>query len=286
LDYSTVSVEWDRAKQTCVASPVRELMDFASEPTIDESMVDRGDHLAVLLHNFVLVAAQLERSLATRNLVRLYRDDSYRARAVAGVHLGYQKGRDVTLADWKVIFDDFIDQLLVVTANTLDDPGALVVGTGGTAIQLLGNNPFATLDPRAHEQLNAWIRRCQKDIWAGVVPPEPPELPRDDLAQTKAAFVVDVLAQVLSILFDPWSIVFATLSIPEIRDAYRAWESAGAKEQAGFVSTLLTALCEPETLGYNLAYRHAEADVNTAFIVALHLTDWLPQPDLIPNTPP
>jgi hypothetical protein len=278
LEYATVSVEWDRANQTCVARPAATLSDFAADQPLDSSLVDAEDAVAVLLYNFVVAARQIDRSLVTRNLMGLYRDDSYRALALEGAHLGYKRGREATLADWKVIFDDFIDQLLVVTANTLDDPGAFIVGFGATAVQRFGDDPFAASDPGAHAQLNAWIRRARQDIWAGVVPPAPPELPSDDLAQAKAAFLIDVLGQVLAVIYDPPSVVFATLSAPEIVEAYRGWETAEKTDQAGFVSTLLTATCEPATLGYNLAYRHAEADVNTTFFVALHMSDWLPSP--------
>jgi hypothetical protein len=278
LDYATVSVDWDRANQTCVARPAATLSEFAADQPLDSSLVDRDDKVAVLLHNFVVAARQIDRSLATRNLMGLYRDDSYRALALEGAHLGYQRGRDATLGDWKVIFDDFLDQLLVVTANTLDDPGAFIVGFGATAVQRFGDDPFAASDPGAHAQLNDWIRRARQEIWRGVVPPAPPELPTDDLAQAKAAFLIDVLGQVLAVFLDPASVVFATLSMPEIVEAYRAWETAEKTEQAGFVSVLLTAICEPETLGYNLAYRHAEADVNTELFVALHIGDWLPSP--------
>jgi hypothetical protein len=112
-----------------------------------------------------------------------------------------------------------------------------------------------------------------------VVPPAPPD---DHLAQAKAAFVIDVLTQVLAVLLDPMSVLFATLSIPQVIEAYRVWELASDKQQAGFTSVLLRAVCEPATLGYNLAYRHAEADVNTALTVALHLGDWVPTPGVSP----
>jgi len=280
MDYATVSVEWDSVNKICVARPASALAEFGSEPRLDDSLVDGDDKVAVLLHKFIIAAGEIDRSLATRNLARLYRDDSYRALAVEGAHLGYKQGREATLADWKGILDDFIDQLLVVTANMLDDPAAFIVGTGATAIQRYADDPFAASDPGSHAQLNEWIRRAQKSIWARGDPPAPPELPTDDLAQAKAAFIVDVLTQVLSVLYDPASFLFATLSIPTVVEAYRAWENAEGTEQKGFVSVLLTATCEPATLGYNLAYRHAEADVNTAFFVALRISDWLPMPDL------
>jgi hypothetical protein len=277
VDFATMSVEWDRSNLTCVARPAEGLTEFATEE-IDDSLVDRDVNVAVLLHNFVIAAKQIDRSLASRNLAHLYRDDSYRDLALKGAQLGYKQGREATLADWKAIFDEFIDQLLVVTANTLDDPAPFIVGLAGTAIQRYGEDPFAATAPAAHAALNEWIRRAYKEIWAGVVPPPPPELPDDDLAQVKAAFVIDVLAQVLQIFVDPMSAVFSVLSIPEIVEEYREWEKADDAQEAGFVSLLLTAICEPETLGYNLAYRHAEADVNTEFMIALHLADWMPSP--------
>jgi hypothetical protein len=278
LDYATVSVEWDRTKQTCVARPAATLSDFAADQPLDSSLVDEDDEVAVLLHNFVIAARQIERSLTTRNLLGLYRDDSYRALALEGAHLGYRAGREAALAEWKVIFDDFIDQVLLATVNTLEDPRPVIIGFGATAIQGLGDDPFAASDPGTHRQLNDWIQRARRDIWAGVVPPGPPELPTDDLAQAKAAFIIDVLGQVLAVMYDPASVVFAALSMPDIVEAYRAWETAEKTEQAGFVSVLLTAVCEPATLGYNLAYRHGEADVNTEFFTALRIRDWLPSP--------
>jgi hypothetical protein len=176
------------------------------------------------------------------------------------------------------VLDEFVDQMLVAGANVLESPGAAIVGTAATAIQLGGKNPLAAVAPAEHRQLDEWIARARKDIWAGVVPPPPPELPDDDLAQAKASFVIDVLTQVLTILYDPPSAVFVALSMPDVVAAYRAWEEAERAEQRSFLPVLIEAICEPATLGFNLAYRHAQADVNTTFAVALHLADWLPSP--------
>jgi hypothetical protein len=101
-------------------------------------------------------------------------------------------------------------------------------------------------------------------------------MPDDDLAQIKAAFVVDVLAQVFSILSDPMSVVFASLSLPDICDEYQAAETAESSEQQGLLSALLNVVCEPESFGFTFGYRQGAVDVNTRFIIALRLADWVP----------
>jgi hypothetical protein len=275
----SVTVDWDDAKHTCVPRPAAGLGQFEDpRRLLEEIRIDSDDTIAVLLHKFVAAALSIDSSLATRNLARLYRNDDYRALALKAAHLGYDKGRDAALVEWGGIFDEFIDQLLVVTANSLDDPSGLIVGTTATAIQLYGKDPLAKTAPAEHRQLNDWIRRARKEIWAGVVPPQPPELPEDDLAQAKAGFVVEILAQVFGIIYDPPSVFFAALSIPDVIEAYSAWDAAEAAEQDRFVPVLLTAVCEPAVLGYNLAFRHGQADVDTVFAVVLRLGDWLPSP--------
>ncbi|MBL8540878.1 MAG: hypothetical protein JNK68_10955 [Betaproteobacteria bacterium] len=274
----TAAVEWDEAKQTCVPRPATGLGRFEDPRRLLEDIrVDDDDRIAVLLHKFVGAALTIESSLTTLNLVRLYCNDDYRALALKAAHLGIDRGHDAALAEWGGIFDEFIDQLLVVTANSLEDPGAIIVGTAATAIQLYGNDPLAKAAAE-HRQLNDWIRRARKDIWAGITPPKPPELPDDDLAQAKAAFVVEILTQVFGIIYDPPSVFFAALSIPDIVEAYRAWDAAEVADEDKFVPVLLTAVCEPAVLGYNLAFRHGQADVDTVFSVALRLGDWLPSP--------
>ena len=137
---ATVAVEWDQAKQTCVPRPATSVGRFEDPRRLLEDVrVDDDDRVAVLLHKFVAAALSVESSLTTLNLARLYRDDDYRSLALKAAHLGYDKGRDAALTEWGGIFDEFLDQLLVVTANSLEDPSALIVGTAATAAR--GSGP-------------------------------------------------------------------------------------------------------------------------------------------------
>jgi hypothetical protein len=232
--------------------------------------------MTALLRNFVVTALTTRPSLATRNLVRLFADQDYRGIAIGEAGKGYNAGRDDALERWKSVFDDAIDQLLIVGANALDDPGAFIVGVSSTAIQLGGQNPLADSSPATHRQLNEWISEARKKMWAGVVPPPPPEIPEDDLATAKADFMVAILSAVLPALLDPPAAAFTMLSLPDIIETYQRWEQAEDQATRNLVGTLLGSMCEPDTLGFSLAYLHGAADINTSFMVGLRFSEWQP----------
>src|SRR5262245_51775722 len=106
---STVTVEWDSAKHTCVARPALGLAQFEDpRQLLDDVRVDDSQTIAVIVHKFVTAALQIDPSLTTLNLARLYRNDDYRALAVDAARLGYRGGRDAALAEWKNTFEEFI----------------------------------------------------------------------------------------------------------------------------------------------------------------------------------
>src|SRR5947209_8374248 len=160
-DASIVSMTWDSQAQACVPNPAAGLPQWENEQQLLENVeVNGSDPTAVLVHKFIAAARQLRPSIATRNLMHLYTDDNYRTLLVEAVRKGRLAGRDAALADWGKIFDDFIDQLIVVGVNALDDPAALMVGTTATAVQAFGRNPFAESSPSTHHQLNDWIKKA------------------------------------------------------------------------------------------------------------------------------
>src|SRR5216683_915728 len=137
-DPTTTVVNWDSAKHQCVANPATGLRPFEelqAQQDFERVEVDRGDAYGLLAKKFVAAAAQIQKSLASQNLVRLYLNQAYRTILCGALKDGYEAGRGDAMLGWRSVFDDFIDQMIVAGTNAIEEPAALVVGVGATAVE-------------------------------------------------------------------------------------------------------------------------------------------------------